>query len=418
MSADRNTAAVITVGDELLAGDHPDLNTPAIAQALAGVGLRLERACVLGDDEAELARLVSEYAASHAVVFVTGGLGPTLDDVTRHALARAAGVALVLSEPALVDLRRWFERSGRTMAKANERQALLPEGGQLLCNRRGTAPGIELLLGGARVFALPGPPAEMQDMLAKEVLPRLKPASGGEYHVQTRMHLFDLSESLFADRVGEWMEREANPLIGVTAKAGVLSVRLVARSTRLEQAEQLLASRVDEMRGLFQEHLLSETAADPAHALGQFLIEHGITLALAESCTGGLVASRLTNVPGISAVFGRGWVTYSNEAKQCELGVSAERLAEHGAVSAEVVEAMALGAAERAECRAALAVSGVAGPGGGTPEKPVGLVWYGLALDGRVTSFSRRWPDAGRERVREWATNFALGSLLRHLKSS
>jgi nicotinamide-nucleotide amidase len=349
---------------------------------------------------------------------VTGGLGPTLDDVTRHAVARAAGVPLVSSAAALQGIRSWFERAGRGMPAANDRQALLPEGAELLPNERGTAPGFELALGASRILALPGPPAEMRAMLEAAVLPRLaRLPAAGEVCLQHSLQLFDLSESLFADRVGSWMARDSNPLMGVTAKEGVLSVRIVARSARAADAEVLLAARVAEMRARFQEHLFSEEGRDLATVLGETLLAAGLRVALAESCTGGMVAARLTRVAGISRVFRRGWVSYSDEAKQEELGVAQALLEEHGAVSAEAARAMALGAAGRAGARLALSVTGNAGPEGGTERAPVGLVWFGTCVDGEAAAVSRRWPDAGRERIREWATNFALLTLLKAARS-
>ncbi len=412
MSERASRVAVVAVGDELLEGDHADTNSSEIARAMLEVGRSAGRFLVLRDEEETLAREIAQLARTHGTVIVTGGLGPTLDDVTRHAVARAAGVPLVVSAEARTQVTEWFARAGRPMAESNERQALVPRGAAVIANPRGTAPGFCVAVGEATLFALPGPPREMRGMLEEAVLPWLaaRPVDAWA-RCAGSFFLFDLSESLFADRVGAWMERSANPLIAVTAKAGVLSVRLVARGSTVDEARARLAERSEEFRARFAAHVLSEESADPALALGRVLLEHGITISLAESCTGGMVAAALTRVSGISAVFRESFVTYSNDSKLARLGVPAELVARHGAVSREVAEAMASGAARATGARVTLAVTGIAGPTGGTPEKPVGTVCYATALDGVVESQERRFPPAGRDQVRDWATSLGLGLL-------
>lgn len=417
MAATRARVGVLAVGDELVAGAHPDLNSPAIAASLAELGRSVARVIVVGDDETAIAASIAELSREHDVVIVTGGLGPTLDDVTRHAAARAAGVPLVTSQPALRELQDWYARAGREMPRSNERQALLPEGAEILPNSRGTAPGFRLRVGASELFVLPGPPHEMQAMLAACVTPWLAahPVDDGELRVR-RFHLVGLSESVFADQAGDWMVRGANPLIGVTVKGGVMSVRLIAHGASVQDADGTLARRAAEFEERFGQYVFSREDARIAFVLGQELIERGVTVAVAESCTGGLVTAALTDVPGISAVFREGFVTYSNEAKIERLGVPGETIERHGAVSAEVAEAMARGAAERSRARLAVATTGIAGPGGGTPAKPVGLVWFAVAFEGTVRSVEVRFPDAGRDRIREWAATKALVLLLRALR--
>jgi competence/damage-inducible protein CinA-like protein len=400
--------AVVATGDELATGASVDTNSAAIAARLLEIGFETERIVVLGDDEAALAATLVDLAARCDAIVVTGGLGPTLDDVTRSAAARATGTDLVLDEAALAELRAWFERSRRPFAASNERQAWFPRGAAILKNPLGTAPGFACSVGRALVFALPGPPREMQAMLEAEVVPRLAALRRGELPSRAQFFLFGLSESSFADRSGAWMDRAADPLLGVTAKGGVLTARIVGASAALAQ-------RVEEFRERFAEWIFSETDSDPAFALGRILIERKIGVATAESCTGGLVAEKLTRVPGISAVFERGYVTYSNRAKTELLGVDAALIAARGAVSAEVAEAMARGAAEGAGTRLAVSVTGIAGPDGGTAEKPVGLVWFGLSIDGKASSVERRFVVRSRELIREFAANTALDLLRRNL---
>lgn len=406
-------AGVVVVGDELLSGAHPDLDSPLIAARLPEFGRRVVRVLVVSDDEPAIAEAVSDMACRVPLVLVTGGLGPTLDDVTRHGVARAAGLDLVHSEEAWSQVTAWYARTGREMPESNRRQALAPEGATVLANRCGTAPGFRCQVGEADVLVLPGPPAELEDMLEHAVLPWLAehPVTDEAFAIH-RFHLVDLSESVFADAVGEWMERGANPRIGCTVKAGILTARLLARGASPGEAEEVLARSVAAFRERFGAHLFSEESPDLAQVLGGHLLAKGLSVTTAESCTGGLVAAALTRVPGISAVLCEAVVTYADRAKAERLGVPGVLLETHGAVSEEVVAAMAAGAAERAGARLALAVSGVAGPDGGSKDKPVGLVWFGICLDGQVTTHSRCWPPAGRERVRAWATVKGLSLLL------
>lgn len=408
-------AAIVATGDELIRGAHVDTNSGALARRLLDLGFEPRRFVVLGDDEDGLVHELLELATGHGVILLTGGLGPTLDDVTRHACARAAGVDLVRDERVLADLKALFESRGRPFAASNERQALFPRGAEILPNPHGTAAGFVVSVAGARVFALPGPPREMLPMLADHVVPRLTASASRAAFARRSLYLFGLSESLFADRCGAWMARDANPLVGVTAHHGVLSVSVRARGADAADAERIADARASEMRAAFAEWLFSETTPEPAEALGAALIARGARVAVAESCTGGLVAEKLTRLPGISAVFERGFVTYSNAAKAELLGVDPALLAAHGAVSGPVAAAMARGAAERAGVPYAVSVTGVAGPSGGSPEKPVGLVWFGVASPAGVRSEERRFVVRDRQLVREFAANTALDLVRRSL---
>lgn len=413
---DPNRASLVAIGDELLAGRHPDLNSAVIAARLYARGWTIDAVHVMPDDERALAARLAELCRRNALVVVTGGLGPTLDDVTRHAAARAAGVALERDMAAIEQVRGWFEAKGSPMPACNERQALFPAGATVLANEVGTAPGFRLGVGQAQLVALPGPPAEMLHMLEGELLPWLDGRPERDASFETAgLQLFGLSESVFAERAGDWMARDANPCMGVSVKAGVLSISLRARDRDPQRARALVEARRDEAALRFDEYVFSQDESDLARVVALRAIEDDVTIALAESCTGGRIADRLTGVPGVSAVFSEGFVTYSNRAKTERLGVAEDLLRTHGAVSREVAEAMAQGAAERSGARRALSVTGIAGPGGGTPEKPVGLVWFGLCADGRVSSLERHFPGRGREFVRAMAANTGLYLLLRSL---
>ena len=396
-------AWIVASGDELVQGRNVDTNSAWLARALLELGLECERFHVIGDDEQALCALAREAARSVDLLVVTGGLGPTLDDVTRHALAAAAGVELVEDPAALEELRAWFAARGRPFSESNARQALFPCGAERLANPLGTAPGFLLRSGRALLAALPGTPRELERMFQDELRPRLErllPARAARS--VARFHLFGLPESAFADRCGEWMARGADPLLGVTAHAGVLTAQLAASS------EVRLAERAAQFRERFGEWIFSETSGDLGRVLGELCLQRGITLATAESCTGGLVAERLTRLPGISAVFGWGIVSYANAAKQALLGVEAALLESHGAVSLQVAEAMARGAASRSGARLSIAVTGIAGPDGGSETKPVGLVCFATSFDGVLQSTERRFAVRGRDLIREFAALTAL----------
>ncbi len=397
-------AALVSVGDELLAGAHPDLNAPWLAERLASCAIAVRSMHVAADDEEEIAAAVRAGLATSGLVIVTGGLGPTLDDVTRHGVARALGRELFESEEAVRELARWFEARGVAMAPANRRQALFPVGALPVKNRVGTAPGFRYAEGGREVIVLPGPPREMQVVFEEEILPGLRRA---EERLEQRFHLFGLPESTFAESVGDWMERDAEPRMGCTVKKGILSVVIRARGSTRE-TRLAFEERTTAFRARFAEHLFSEAEPELERLLARALFETSTTVALAESCTGGLATALLARVPGISAVLREGFVPYSNEAKCARLGVAPELIERHGAVSGEVAAALARGAARASGATLGLSVTGIAGPGGGSPEKPVGLVWFGLSMADDVRTVERRFPPTDRDWIRSIAARTLL----------
>ncbi|MEM8713030.1 MAG: nicotinamide-nucleotide amidohydrolase family protein, partial [Planctomycetota bacterium] len=348
------------------------------------------------------------------------GIGPTLDDVTRHGVASAIGVPLIEDPDASDEIRGWCERAGRPVLESNRRQALLPEGSVRVPNAFGTAPGFRATApgSGSVVIVGPGPPKELQGVFDAEVAPWLEANAPDDLQrVKRTLHFGDLPESTFAESVGAWMERDANPLVGVTVKEGILTARCVATAPTEAEATALAEARAAEIRGLFADRYLGDDVAGLGAFVGGFLAAEGISFTVAESCTGGLVAGALTDAPGVSAVFQGSFVTYANERKVSELGVSEATLESYGAVSSQVAEEMASGALERTGADLAVSITGVAGPTGGSDAKPVGLVWFGVASrseGGGVTvrAVERRWPPLGRARVRAWAKNKALGLLL------
>lgn len=409
MSAAPVRAALVAVGDELLSGAQADTNSAWLAGRLAAVGIAVQTVELVGDDEALIAEAVERGLACAELVFVGGGLGPTLDDVSRNGIARLLGRELVEDEPALAELRAWFERRAVPMSETNRRQVQFPVGARILRNRAGSAPGFLVELDREHVvFSLPGPPRELRVVWQDEVLPWLASRGWARQPIaERRYYLFGIPESLFAERSGSWMERDADPLIGCTVRDGTLTATLRARSDTAASLARL-DERAQEFRLRFAKETYSESDWEIEAALARELFARGATITAAESCTGGLVQGLLTGIPGISRVFSQGFVTYSDEAKTRALGVSRELLERFGAVSREVAEAMALGAVRVTGAELALAVTGIAGPDGGSTEKPVGLVWFATAWQGEVASVERRLPPVDRDSIRRVAARTAL----------
>lgn len=405
MSAARRTAALIAVGDELVAGDRTDKNLAWLGRKLTELGWEVLESRLMGDDEGRLVEALTQLMGDCELVITTGGLGPTLDDVTRHAAATAVNKELETDAATVDGLTELWRDRGSEMPEANLRQALIPVGAELLKNAHGTAPGFLVSAGGARLACLPGPPREMRGVAQDELFERI---SEGSAPTRRTLYLFGLSESRLADILGDWMNRDAEPQVGVLASIGVLELKFISRSGDLVRLEE----RVAEARERLGAWVFSEGQGDLAQALVAALLETEGSIALAESCTGGAVAQRLCSVPGASAVLREGLVTYSNEAKAERLGVPTALLQEHGAVSAEVALAMARGLAETSGARLVGAVTGIAGPGGGSELKPVGRVHFAVGLDGSFKASEVTFPDRGRAYVQAWSTNTLLHLLL------
>ncbi|MCL4166082.1 UNVERIFIED_CONTAM: hypothetical protein GTU68_051590, partial [Idotea baltica] len=381
----RPKVALVAIGDELLNGQQLDTNSAWLSEQLWGLGWEVVSVTLLGDHEDEIVERLLALASQMDLVLTTGGLGPTLDDLTRHAVARAAGVELLVDEDVLDWLARLFASFGREMNESNKRQALFPAGATVLRNDSGTAPGFRVKHStGAWIASFPGPPRELHGMFENELVPFLRETFPAVPEPRmASFHLFGVSESDFAADVGAWMDRTAKPRMGVCASGRVLKVRIEDSGPAGTQSQLLFEARVAEFATRFAPAIFSDKDPRTALALGELLMREGITFACAESCTGGEIASRLVAQAGISDVFREGFVTYSNEAKRDRLGVPQELLDAHGAVSAQVAKAMAAGAARVSGARLSVSTSGIAGPGGGSPEKPVGLVYVGISMDGQ-----------------------------------
>lgn len=406
-------AWIIAVGTELTLGQTLDTNSPWLAERLAALGVRTTRHVTVPDERDALRTVLLQAAGCADVVLVTGGLGPTEDDLTRPALADAAGVPLELHAPSLAHLRAFFAERGRTMPAANTVQALVPRGGRALPNTCGTAPGLWLALRGTPCYVLPGVPFEMRTMFEREVEPELRSAARGDVILCRRLHTFGLGESELGQRLADLMARGRNPEVGTTAALGFVSVRInAAGPTPATAAERLRQTELEILQRLGS-LVFGRDDQTLAGAVGEALATAGRTLSTAESCTGGLVGALLTDVAGSSRYYLGGVISYSNAAKRGLLGVPAAKLDSHGAVSAAVAAAMARGAAERFGSDYAVSITGIAGPAGGSPEKPVGLVFIGLCAPAGLATHEFRFgaTTATRATIRSRAAHTALNLL-------
>ncbi len=399
-------AAIISTGDELTSGRTTDTNAGFIADKLFELGIEVVAILTVGDRPQRLQWVWKQALAQAHVVIGTGGLGPTADDLTTETVAALFGRSLVVNEAVVERIRQLFALSNRPMPANNLKQATFPEGAVIIPNPHGTAPGYRLAVGSAseprHVVVLPGVPREMKPMLVDSVMPWLA-SLGGEARVGHRtFQTFGISESGLDQAIsgipgeGQWSFRANFPEI---------SVRVVVRGEGIEDRLEAFAREVYARLGPF---VYGERESTMEAVVGSLLRERGLTIGVAESCTGGLVAHRLTNVPGSSAYFRGGVNAYANDVKERLLGVPPELLAAHGAVSEQVAAAMAEGARKALETSLAVAITGVAGPDGGTVEKPVGTVCFGLAQGGgpAVTRRYQLWGN--REWVKLLASQIAL----------
>lgn len=372
-------AEIVSVGTELLLGQVIDTNTVEISQSLAELGIGCYFHTSVGDNPLRLAAVLSQALVRSNVVIITGGLGPTEDDLTKEVLAAVTGRPLVLDPAAREHVERYFRSVGREMSQNNLRQAMLPQGAEMLPNPRGTAPGVYLLAHGAHVFCLPGVPTEMRTMWKESVAPRLaRIREGGGVIRSKTLRFYGIGEAALEERVKDLLHGD-NPTLAPYASVGEVRLRITARAESEEAAAALIAPLQQEILRRVGEYLYGEDDDSLESVVGRLLQAKGMRLATAESCTGGLIAHRITNVPGSSAYFGQGWIVYSNEAKTRELGVNPKTLERFGAVSEEVAQEMAQGALQRSGADIAVAVTGIAGPTGGTPTKPVGTVCFAVA---------------------------------------
>ena len=405
------SAAILCIGTELTRGELQNSNATWLAEALTTIGFEVQDIACVDDDRERIEAALGRLTLAHEVVVCTGGLGPTTDDITTECAARVAGVELVRDEPSLEAIRERLSRFGRQMAQSNAKQADFPRGCRILPNANGTAPGFELKLNRALAYFMPGVPFEMKAMFESYIEPAIAPLVG-DRHFQVLLRTFGLAESEVNDRLAG-IEAEFGVSIGYRATLPEIEVKVLARAHSLALARERAERGAQAVRErLGDEVIFGEGKARFPEAVCALLQTKGQTLALAESCTGGLVSELLTAHSGSSAVFRGGAVTYSNESKIALLGVPAVLLARFGAVSAEVARSMAEGARVAFNADIALALTGIAGPTGGSEEKPVGLVHFAVATAAGVSD--RRVVFGGnRDQVRRRAAIAGLALVRR-----
>lgn len=407
-------AELLAVGSELLTPLRQDTNALYMTERLADAGVEVGARVTVADDPGLLESAFRVALSRADLVVATGGLGPTEDDLTREAAAAALGRGLVRDEAYLEALRVRFAKYLRPMAKTNEKQADLIEGATFIKNPRGTAPGQWVEKDGKVLVLLPGPPVEMKPMFEEDVLPRVRERAGGRLLRRRILKIASMSESDVDQALAPLYRTFTNPRTTILSAPGQVELHLTAYGEGEAEAEDRLEELAAGMRGLLPGRFFTEDDRELPEVVAALLRERSLHLALAESCTGGLLGARLTEVSGASHFLERGFVTYSNRAKAEELGVAEALLERHGAVSEEVAAAMAAGARRVAGVEIGVAITGIAGPDGGTAEKPVGLVF--VALDGAAGTRARRALFPGnRERIRYQATQAALEMLRRGL---
>lgn len=411
------TAEIICVGTELLLGNIVNTNAAFLSEKLAYLGINCYFQTVVGDNRDRLLSVINTALSRADILIFSGGLGPTEDDLTKETVAEALGKKLIRDKWAEQEIADYFAIRGRIPTDNNWKQADVIEGCEILYNKNGTAPGIFVSEGEKTVILLPGPPLELKSMFTDSVMPKLQQKCGQVFYSQT-VKIVGPGESSVETQILDMLDTQDNPTIAPYAKTGEVHLRVTARAKDEKEAREKTAPVVEELYRRFGNAVYTTDADETLEmALTKLLIKKKYTMTTAESCTGGMIAARMVNAPGVSAVLKSGFITYANEAKEELLGVSHDTLEKFGAVSRETAEEMAEGAVKAAHTDAAVAVTGIAGPDGGTKEKPVGLVYIGVNVRGNVEV--REYHFSGsRQKIRESVTAAALTFLREKLLAS
>jgi nicotinamide-nucleotide amidase len=425
-------AAIISIGNEILNGNTVDTNSNWLQNRLLTVSIPVVFSCAITDDIEEIKNAIKYASGKADIILITGGLGPTDDDLTRQAIAEFLGVKLEYHSELFEKIEKFFITINRPMVEKNKIQAFLPAGTSEIENDLGTAPGIyypvrnkALGLTVCRwpvsngvneenkkiIIAMPGVPSEMKQMFDKSILPRLKKFSQGDVIIIRKIRCIGAGESAIAEMMGDMMNRQRNPLINCTVDHGIITLHIIARAKDRRTAETMAAKDVERLCGILGRLVYGFDDQTLASVVGQKLLEKKKTLAIVESCTGGLIAKMITDVPGSSGYFTYGWVTYSNDAKITQLGVEKGLIDRFGAVSSEVSAAMAKGARKKSGADFAISITGIAGPEGGSDEKPVGLVYISIAFKNGVNTEKMLFGPRNRDFIRLRTSQSALNLL-------
>ncbi|WZL74903.1 competence/damage-inducible protein A [Clostridiaceae bacterium 35-E11] len=398
--------SIISVGTEILFGQIVNTNTVYLSQQLNALGINVYFHFTVGDNGDRLKEIFTYAMSKSDLIITTGGLGPTQDDLTKETIAQVTGKDLELHQASYEKLYGFFKKLGKPMSENNVKQVYLPEDSVVLPNDCGTAPGFLLEISKKIIITLPGPPKEMQYMFENYVKSYLKEKSADIIFSKV-VRFFGIGESFLETKLLDLISNQSNPTIATYAKQGEVSARITAKAHSVLEANQIIAPVIKEIKNRLDQYIYSDNDEEMVEVVAKKLLEHKLTISLAESCTGGLIAAKLTEMPGISQCLDRSIVTYSNQAKIQELGVKESTLKEKGAVSEETAKEMVLGLKKKTESDICLSVTGIAGPGGGTKEKPVGLVYIAITYKDKI--ICNQYNIFGdRDRIRNYTALLAL----------
>lgn len=406
-------AEIIAVGTEILLGDIINTNAQYLSKSLASMGILVYHQSVIGDNSERLTEELKTSFKRSDIVITTGGLGPTTDDLTKEVGSTYFNKKLVLHKESLDKIEAFFKTLNRTLTENNKKQAYFPEGSIVLANNHGTAPGCIIEDNGKILILLPGPPNENKPMFENYVIPYLEKFQQGILISKT-LRICGVGESSVATQISHIIENQTNPTVAPYAKKNEVTLRITAKSSNREEAYKLISPVEREIRNILGKNIYGEGETPLENIVAQMLIKKSLSLSTAESCTGGLLSGRFINYPGISKIFMDGCVTYSNEAKMKRLGVKKETLETYGAVSENTAIEMAEGVAKTSGTDIGISTTGIAGPDGGTDEKPVGLVYIGLYIKGNTYVKKLTFPG-DRQSVRQKTVTSALDFLRRKL---
>ncbi|MBS6503802.1 competence/damage-inducible protein A [Clostridium tertium] len=406
-------AEIIAIGTEILLGDIVNTNAQFLAKELAALGIDVYHQSVIGDNEERIIESFEKAFERCDLVITTGGLGPTQDDLTKELGAKYFNKKLVLHEPSLDWIKTYLDMKDEAIVEANKKQAYFPEGSIILPNPNGTAPGSIVSENNKILIILPGPPREMKPMFNDHVKKYLEGITG-EIIKSKILRLFGIGESLMAQKLNNLIQNSKNPTVAPYAKDNDVTLRITAKGNSEKECDDLINPVDKEIKDALGEYIYGEGETSLENVVSEILCNNKLSVSTAESCTGGMIAASLISYPGISDVFKEGAVTYSNESKMKRLGVRKETLYRYGAVSEETAREMAIGIAREANTDISISTTGIAGPGGGTDEKPVGLVYIGVFIKGKVVVNKFNF-TGNRERIRRKTTMNALNILRKEL---
>ncbi|MGL5648379.1 MAG: competence/damage-inducible protein A [Clostridium sp.] len=404
---------LISIGTEILLGDIVNTNAQYLSRELANIGLDVYYQSVVGDNGERMLKAFKEGLLRSDIIVTTGGLGPTKDDMTKEIACKYFGFELVLHEESMEEIQKYFKKLGKECTKSNEKQAYFPKEAKVLKNDNGTAPGAILEKNGKIIIVLPGPPSEMKPMFDNYVKPYLEKLTGYTI-ISEVVKVYGIGESSLENIVQDLINNGTNPTIAPYAKEGEALLRVTAKAKSAEEGKRIIEPVIEEIRKRIGDNLYNLGEEGLNLVVGKLLVEKGLTIGTAESCTGGLLGGTLIDYPGISEVFLEGAITYSNEAKMRTLGVKEETLAKIGAVSPETAIEMAEGIRNRCNSSIGVSTTGIAGPGGGTEEKPVGLVYIAVATESGAV-VSKNIFNGDRNSVRRKACLKALDMIRREI---